>query len=563
MKKRWIALLLCAALCASSFGGCALPGDETQEESKSSSENSSVEKEEADPFGKFSDTVTMTMGKPDIPDNKLPNGDTIEDNEYIRYIKEKLNVEIKYDWLAQGDAYNQKLALTLSGGNLPDVLFVPSQEILDKLVDAGQIEDLTQVYEDNISPRLEELYASLPDGEAFKSATYDGKLMALPDLTVQANNYSMLWVRSDWMEKLNLSEPKTLEDVLNIARAFVEQDPDGNGQDDTVGFTGSDVLHQINSLDVFSPIFYYTNSFPQTWLRNSENEIVYGSVQPETKEALEILRDMYAEGLIDPEFATKDPWNDNQALRASGKAGIFFAPWWIPWNLTDSVVNDPEADWKAYMAPLNKDGKCVTTAGPTNTSYIVVRKGYEHADAVVRVLNVQQQCLDRMDPYFEENIQPIYLNPDLGYTVSWNNWPFPLSIAYADAVERRAVQIDEVLNGKGSADDMDETTKGWYDRTVAEMEDPKKDLDAWAHSVVTRSAALTLANTDIEVVRSEYYGTTETMEQKMATLNKMESETFLKIIMGKEPLDSFDSFVEQWYSLGGEQITEEVRAAVD
>ena len=44
-------------------------------------------------------------------------------------------------------------------------------------------------------------------------------------------------VRQDWMEKLNLEEPKTLDDFYNVFKAFKEQDPDGNGKDDTYGLS--------------------------------------------------------------------------------------------------------------------------------------------------------------------------------------------------------------------------------------------------------------------------------------------------------------------------------------
>jgi len=48
------------------------------------------------------------------------------------------------------------------------------------------------------------------------------------------------------------------------------------------------------------------------------------------------------------------------------------------------------------------------------------------------------------------------------------------------------------------------------------------------------------------------------MSDKNATLTKMEYETFTKIIMGAAPIEEFDKFVENWYKLGGEQMTNEV-----
>ncbi|MNY55159.1 hypothetical protein D3C86_1911100 [compost metagenome] len=50
---------------------------------------------------------------------------------------------------------------------------------------------------------------------------------------------------------------------------------------------------------------------------------------------------------------------------------------------------------------------------------------------------------------------------------------------------------------------------------------------------------------------------TPTMVERKATLEKLQNEVFVKIILG-DPIDTFDKFVEDWKKLGGDQITEEV-----
>ncbi|MNO01904.1 hypothetical protein D3C81_2221730 [compost metagenome] len=53
------------------------------------------------------------------------------------------------------------------------------------------------------------------------------------------------------------------------------------------------------------------------------------------------------------------------------------------------------------------------------------------------------------------------------------------------------------------------------------------------------------------------------MKAKLDYLNKIENQTFNEIIYGKQPLDSFDSFVTTWNAGGGEQITKEVNEWYD
>ena len=60
-----------------------------------------------------------------------------------------------------------------------------------------------------------------------------------------------------------------------------------------------------------------------------------------------------------------------------------------------------------------------------------------------------------------------------------------------------------------------------------------------------------------------FFDTTQTMETNNADLNKLQEETFVAIVTGSKSIDEFDTFVEDWNSRGGEQITKEVQEAVD
>lgn len=59
-----------------------------------------------------------------------------------------------------------------------------------------------------------------------------------------------------------------------------------------------------------------------------------------------------------------------------------------------------------------------------------------------------------------------------------------------------------------------------------------------------------------------FYGVTPTMEMKWATMEKFEDEALIQFIMGAKPLDEFDAYVTQWMALGGEEITAEVKEAI-
>ena len=65
-----------------------------------------------------------------------------------------------------------------------------------------------------------------------------------------------------------------------------------------------------------------------------------------------------------------------------------------------------------------------------------------------------------------------------------------------------------------------------------------------------------------DFVTPSFYETTESMAIRWASLEKIEMQTVLKIIVGEESIDAFDKFVSDWNNAGGEMITEEVNEAI-
>ena len=146
-RKKWLILVCMTALlgmtaCSSGNNGSnpsSTPGNAQQP-----SETSHVSDEDK-PFGKYEETVTVTLGRQGVSGNNLPAGDTLEDNEYVRYVEERLNVDIKYDFSVEDlDAYNQKVTLAIASNNIPDVMIVNEQQF-HRLAQANMLADLTDI----------------------------------------------------------------------------------------------------------------------------------------------------------------------------------------------------------------------------------------------------------------------------------------------------------------------------------------------------------------------------------------------------------------------------------
>ncbi len=542
---------------------CSEEEPSSSEEENQNEEASPKTDEPADPFGKYEDPVTIAIGQEvDPSDTSLPEGDTPLDNQYTRHVKENLNIEVEHAFTASPSNYDQKVSLAIASNDLPDAMIVGPVE-LRQMYEADQLADLTNVYENYASPAIKRIIDST-DGIAKDTVTFDGKMMAIPNVQLQADGVHLLWIRQDWLDNLGLDVPKTVEEIEEVARAFVEQDPDGNGEDDTIGLAGPDTssklyanfLESTNNLYGFDGIFSAYQSYPGYWIENDEGEPVYGSILPETKEALAKLREMYADGLIDREMGVRE---DSGESVVSGKTGMFFGPWWMPYGpITDAVTEDPDANWQAYASPLDDNGEYSPHMSSPSNNFVVVRKGYEHPEAAMKMLN---NLLDN-----ESTFDPSLGGPGF--------YPLRLVFAPSDETEYSVKALREVLAGTKTPEDFEdkpeykllvsdaETIKDVklepYDDYNIEHWDMEADKGHWTRAYALMVGGSPLVDNEVKGQYSLLYSQTETMEDRWVNLKKLEDETFLKIIMGTEPLDTFDRFVEDWKKQGGDQITQEV-----
>jgi len=563
-RKKWLVLLSATALlgmtaCSGanngSSSGATTESPETATETKDNAEQPGAGSNEAavedGPFAAYEDTVTITLGRQGVSGNNLPAGDTLEDNEYLRYVEERLNVDIKYEFSVEDlDAYNQKVTLAIASNSIPDVMIVNEQQF-HQLAKADMLADLTEVYENYASPLIKEYYQSYSGDRALNTGRIDGKLYALPNTNIDGN-FQLLWIRQDWLSKLNLQLPKTVDDVKGIIKAFVEQDPDGNGAKDTVGLLGDPSIVGDGGFFTFDPIFNAYHSYPKSWFKDDQGNIVYGSTTPETKEALGVLRQMYAEGLIDMEFLTRK-WEDNAGLVSSGRAGILFAPWFGGWAMSDAVKANPNADWVPVAVPLDDAGKRNFVPSVPSGSFLVVKKSAKHPEAVLKVLNVEYEGIRLIDPAAQELYK--------GQGVGWLNYPLNLQLDFQDALARDIPIYDKVIQDKDTTG-LPARIMPRVEAVLKNHENPKQDMVAYADSLAFYTAAAVTGAKEMNRIEPVFYGNTETMLKRGANLEKLEKETFLKIISGTAPLEEFDKFVSTWKSIGGDDVAKEIAEIV-
>lgn len=521
--------------------------------------NARMEEARTTPFGAYPETIEYTLGKmTSVNNSNMPENDTYTDNAYTRYIKSVINVQNVDVFEANDSQYDTNVSMVISMGSLPDIMVVSSQDEVEQLVEAGLIEDLTESYNNCISDRIRKMYESY--GDSLKDmVTYDGKIMALPETNI-TDGPNLVWLRKDWMDKLGLSEPHTIDDVVNIVKHFISEDPGNNGVDasgkpNTVGLAvDTDVTGECGYSSEFllDIIFACFGAYPKQWIMNDDGEIVYGSVTNEAKEALSYISSLYNQGVIDNDFLLRTSTNICELIE-NGLCGSFFGPWWAPNNpLANAVSRNPDADWQPYLIATDSDGTTSYHSQNPCYKYVVVRKGYEHPEIAAKMISVmfdkvRFDCTDSEEfkNYYQLNVEPT-ARP-LSINVDYNN---ALSICYRN--------IDATISGRKNPDSLELLERSFYDACSEYIKNANKTSTQWAAYMSRIKACSLIAQDNIKVVDSLYFKTTDTMKSHWWRLKAKEKEAYLKIISGEEDISYFDTFVKEWNEQGGQTITSEV-----
>jgi len=499
------------------------------------------------------------------PNAKIPDGMSYEDNTYTRLLKKDLNIDVVYDWVASSSDFEEKMNLCIGSGAIPDLMNVNATQYR-ALLKYDMIQPLDQYFDDYASDTLKG-YVESGGEELKKCITNDkGEMMAIPAPSMMVGEMNEMWIRQDWLDKLGLEVPRTWDEMAAVAEAFVTQDPDGNGEDDTIGILGPGNSDHLNATVAnqfgLDPLFSSCQSYPQYWLQDEDGTVKYGSIQPETRTALEKIQKLYKDKLIDPEMFVR---NDCKEPLLAGKVGIFFNAWWGGYTVADATLAG-EADWRAYFTPLAEDGNYYTHMPNPTSKYVVASKNCKNPEAAFKIANYlianEQQWVD----------DGISSTSGLGasdFYPLWNGYD------NADEIEVSTETLEKYLAGEITMDDVDFSQHKLLKSDMEAVKKLKKEpyddfsLDKWnldsdlAKTNLPRLVALLVGghsyvHDKYVPVYNAYNGQTETMEAKWANLKKMEEETFAKIITGKADISEFDTFVKNWKSQGGDQILKEI-----
>jgi ABC-type sugar transport system, periplasmic component len=235
---------------------------------------------------------------------------------------------------------DQALALAVASKQIPDAVYDWQRENFVKYGLQGALIPLNELI-DKYAPNYKAFLEKNPDVKYFSTAS-DGNIYFIP-FVADGEAATGWFIRQDWLDKLNLKTPETVDDLYKTMVAFRDGDPNGNGKKDEVPFFGctAEVGPQIEPL---LSVLDATDKF-----RYQNGKVTYGPMEDGFKTAIKEIGKWYKEGLIDKEIFTRA---DARGFFLPNNTGGITSNWFGSTAATNTTYKDSIPGFKFVpMAP--------------------------------------------------------------------------------------------------------------------------------------------------------------------------------------------------------------------
>lgn len=419
------------------------------------------------------------------------------------------NAELQVQWVSD---IKQKLPVIIASGDMPKAVTVNNSQLkLPYMVNAmraGTFWDLTNYVKDY--PNLAKINPLI-----YQNTSLDGKIYGLP-LVRPISRFAITY-RKDWMNKLNLKEPQTLDDYYNLLKAFTEKDPDGNGKADTYGIVEDKTISVIGRVALWL-------GAPNGW-GVKDGKFVYAPETNEYLEALKWVKKIYDEKLINPDFAVVEK-TAAESLFTSGKAGTYI-------NITDGAFkfgeklkkSNPQAETDMFSRLPGLNNGVVNAENGSNGIFAFPKSSVKTEAELKQILAFYDKLGDeKMATLFRwgvegkhyklDNGKPVFIDQQL-YTTQVSPYTKLMAVDDGNAIE-------------GSL-------------PPSLIKEKQLNLDNEKHLVANPAEALI----------------SDTYSEKGGQLDKIIEDAKVKFVMGKLDEAGWKQALDQWRKNGGSKVAEE------
>lgn len=429
-------------------------------------------------------------------------------------------MKIKFSWVPDASK-DEKINAALASKSLTDVTSLTdiSNATVRKAMKSGMFWDVEKYLKDY--PNLAKISKKTID-----ASKIDGHLYGVPYVKPMAR-YGIL-IRQDWLDKLGLKAPKTVNDLTKIAQAFTEDDPDGDGKKDTVGFVERNESFNVGFRSM-TGYFGAGNQFAVV-----KGKVIPSFMQPGYKDALKFYRNIYKNGWMNSDFSVMAK-QDQKNYIAQGKGGIVVSGLMEASNYVAAAKGtnqEGKMKWLLVNDLKGTNGKRTTlsdTNGGMGGWLAISKQSVKSVKDLKAVLKFIDKLSDKK-PYvwMTEGIkgQHYSLNDKGEYTITnETKWE------------------QEVQPFAGSR--PSETVANLKFTDPLENEQQEKITENGKYAVINPAQSLS----------------SDTYDAQWSTLIEPISDAYYKYMMGQNTMKDWDAAVKNFRTSGGDQVIKEFTAS--
>ena len=428
-------------------------------------------------------------------------------------------------------AYNTMLA----GTTLPDIIH-SNYTNLNQIGKEGALVPLEDLI-DKYAPDIKEMFEKYPILKKRATAD-DGHIYYIPGSISGMDSGSLpslgWFIRKDWLDKLGLEEPKTVDELEAVWTAFRNEDPNGNGIKDEVPF-----FSRVGGL---SSLFHLFNVGESGFMLDEKTgKITFAPTMPEFKTAIKRIAKWYEDGLIDEEVFTRGGQCREQLL--GGNLGGSTHDWFSSTAAYSARYADsvPGINFIPMAPPAGADGKVVEwdSRTPVHSYGWGISKDNKYPEETIKYFNFW---------YTDEGSDLI---------------SFGVEGLHYNVVDGEKVLTDEVLNAEEGVPTymrkQGQAEIGAIRKFDAEYQGMSKEAqEGWN---MYNENGWCKVQTEFDVFTEEEV---EINEKYASNISTYASEQRQKWIMGAEDIDStWDKYVETIKSMHVDEMEKIYQAAYD
>ncbi|WP_277679866.1 extracellular solute-binding protein [Gracilibacillus dipsosauri] len=502
MKKYLVILVvsfICVFLAACSEDTSTSNQQEKTDDTTTETNNANEQEKDETPFEL---SIMLNLHTPEIPQDKL---------ELL--LEEKTNTNLEIQWVPDSN-YGERVNTAFSTNTLPHAFLVKTDQFI-------QFKDAVrdgQFWE--IGPYLSEFENLKKLREStLKNSEVDGKLYSL--YMGRPLSRGGIIYRKDWADNLGLEIPTTTDEFYEMLRAFTEDDPDENGQNDTIGLTDRGNLGTFNTVSTWF-------GAPNRW-GELDGQLLPDFMFSAYKETLEFFRDLHSNGYMNKDAPVTSK-TDQQEMMKNGTAGAYIGSMQDVHGINNDAVNiNPDVVFDVHNYIEGPNGEYQTRSIPGYGSLIMFPKQAIADEAELR----------KVLAFFD-----YLMTPEGANLIIWG-------------VEGEHY---EVVDGKAKILDQDKFDTEIKPYTPFEIGEPLTNgrYEAFHDYEPAEKANELYKDNDNYVVDDPTVGLdSETYSQNAGTLDQIITDATYQFILGEIEMDGFDEAIEKWKNAGGNKVIEE------